>query len=543
MYQTLQVPFRKARFRIPPAQSAQTSMVNPTIDLRDLPQLMNPQEALQVINYLPTSDAQLPKRSGLSKIFEVAGDFPITLLAQFTPTVWIFGYDTTTAAYNTVTQVVTTIKNNWPSDDPQSGVRYGEYFFVCNGSDVIHRIDLALTITAVVGSPHAKVLKAIGARLYAGNLSTDSTAVAYSYTDDGTNPPFTNFTVGTAANQGGLINYRNAGDVTAIDSLGANIIIGAKEGKWSFTITVQDVAGVLTKNDQTVLQRLDMGMARATIVTPKAMFYPNSGGLWQFSSVGQSNVPFSEQEGKSSLILGAEYFQNLDLTNADFAYDQKIDTLFLTCARNSNTNNLVIAYNLTSNTYAEFTGWNINRFMNIDGVIYGASSAEIKVWQCFSGNDDDGSDIWTTFYQELKLGDLETRQELLRGYLDAFLSPSSSLRVCFDIYDIQGNFVQDKLCFTFPSTSGAANASGYGVVSWGSSGFGGSNPAANGNVNPADEGMTEIFDGFGAGYIRNFQRIRIKITEHSKVPHALVWIKIQSEPKVQIRRRKMVKTT
>ncbi len=321
MYTAIQVPFRKVRFRIPSPQTATTMMVNPTTDLKDLPQSMNPQQALQIINYLPTSDASLPTRKGIKKIFTVAGNHPITLLQQFTADVWIFGYEKTTAAYTVSTGIVTNIKTNWPTNDAQSGVRYGDYFFVCNGSDVVHRIDLALTITAVVSSPHAKILRAIGPRLYAGNLSTDATAIAYSYVDNGSNPPFTNFTVGTGADAGGLVNYRNAGDVTAIDSLGANVVVGARKGKWSFSTTTIDSGGTLVKDDQIVLQRIDMGMARTTIVIPKGLFYVNTGGIWQLSSIGQSNVPFSEQEGEASLILGVNYFTNIDLTNADFAYD------------------------------------------------------------------------------------------------------------------------------------------------------------------------------------------------------------------------------
>lgn len=525
----------------PRVTSATTMMVNPSLDLKDLPQLMNPAQALQIVNYVPTSDSTLQSRKGLTRIFTVAGNHPVTLLQQFTSDIWIFGYNTTTAAYTISTGLVTNIKTNWPTNAPQSGVRYGEYFFVCNGSDVIHRINTSLAITAVAGSPHAKILKAIGPRLYAGNLSTDATAVAYSYVDDGTNPPFTNFTVGTGSDEGGLVNYRNAGDVTAIDSLGANIIVGAKQGKWAFTTTSIDVGGTLQKVDQVVQQRIDMGMARATITIPKGMFYVNAGGMWQLQSIGQSNVPFSEQEFEASLILGVTYFNNIDLTNADWAYDAKLDTLFLTCARDSAENNLIIAYNLSSRTYAEFSGWNINRFMNIDQVIYGAGSAQTTVWQCFDGFEDDGNDIWTTFYQELKLGDLETRQELLKCYLDAFLSPSSNLLVCFDIYDVQGVFVPNKLCYTFTSQSGNGGAAGWGQTSWGLAGFGGpGGSAGSGSGGGVDNGnMTENFDGFGPGHIRNFQRIRIKITQHSKVPHKLVWIKAQSEPKIQIRRRKM----
>ncbi len=529
-YIPLAVAFRKNRLSLPQPTGTTTMFVNPSLDLKDMPQLMTPQQALQIVNYLPTSDARLPTRKGLKKIFEVAGGHPITLLQQFTTDIWIFGYNTTTAAYTISTNTVTNIKTDWPTNAAQSGVRYGDYFFVCNGSDIIQRIDNALTITPVTGSPMATVLFVNGPRLYANTANIGE--VAYSDVDTGANPPFTNWTVGPNADNPGLVTYRNAGVVTAINALGNNIVVGAKEGKWAFTTTIQTVGSTSEKVDVTILERIDMGMARATIVIPKGMFYVNSGGMWQLQSLGQSNIAFSEQEGEASLILGVTYFNNIDLTNADFAYDARIDTIFLTCARNSDVNNLVIAYNVSSGTYAEFSGWKINRFMNIDQIIYGAGAAETKVWQCFEGYDDDGADIWTTFEQELKLGSLETRQELSNFYIDAFLSPSSNLKICCSIYTPQGNYVADKLCYMFTATSGTSSAGGYGVSGWGSSGFGGHNSNPNGN-------MIESFDGFGAGHIRNFQRIRVKITQHSKVPHVLVWIKASAIPKVPIRRRQM----
>ena len=602
MYQPLQVPFKKVRFRLPSASGNPVMMVNPSLDLKDLPQLMKANQALSIVNYNPTSEAKLQVRKGLRRLFSIAADYPITMLQQYTDDLWIFGYHNITASYSVSTGTITNIKTNWPTSDPYSGVRYGDYFFVCNGSDVIYRVSQVITygtnthaftvgnvvtgatslataiiledtgsqltlgtisgtfvsgeiitdtssgsatttsavtlaITAVSGSPKAKVLKAISGRLFAGNLSTDPTAVAYSANDTGTNPPFTNWTVGTGAADPGLNSYRNAGAVQAIDSLGVNIIVFAKEGKWSFSITTISEASSILKEDDFVMERVDMGGGRATIVTDKGLFYVNSGGIWNFQSVGQSNIPFSKQEVKSTLILGAQYFTDIDLTNVDFAYDAQINTLYLTCARDSEDNNLVLAYNIPSATFAEFSGWNLQRFLNIDNTFYGTSSLGATVYSLFTGYDDDGKDIWTTYYQELsQLGALETRQQLAGGYVDAFLSPSGPLNVSFDIYDAKGTFVPNKASFMLKLNSSIGTMGGYGVSGFGTSGFGG--------FEDSDTGpMVEWFDGFGPGYIRNFQRIRVKITGHSKVPHQLVWIKVQSLPKVEIRRRKMVRNT
>jgi hypothetical protein len=597
MYKAIQVPFKKVKFRLPSASGNAHMMAGQTLDLKDLPQLLKPNQALAIINYNPTSEDKLQVRKGLRKLFSVADGHPITLVAQYTDNLWIFCYNKTTAVYDVAADHVTNIKTDWPTNDPFSGVRYGDYFFVCNGSDVIYRISQVITygtmthaftvgqvvtgttslatgiiledtgsrltlgtisgtfqlgeiitdpaggsatsasvvtlaVTTVAGSPKATVLKAISGRLFAGV----GYSVAYSANDTGTNPPFSNWTVGTNAGDPGLNSYRNAGNVTAIDSLGANIIVFGKEGKWSFSITTISEASSILKEDDFVLQRTDQGGARATIVTDKGLFYVNSGGIWNFQSVGQSNIPFSKQEVKTTLILGAKYFDNIDLSNADLAYDATINTLYLTCARNSVENNLILAYNIPSGTYAEFSGWNLCRFMNIDNILYGTSSLSTTVYQLFESYSDDGKDIWTTYYQEIALGGLEERSELAGGYVDAFLSPSGPLNVSFDIYDAKGNFRPDKLSFTMQLAASTSTMGGYGVSSWGTSGYGGFEDSEMGP-------MVEWFDGYGPGYIRNFQRLRIKITQHSKVPHQLVWIKVQAIPKTEIRRRKLVKTT
>jgi hypothetical protein len=594
--------FGKSRLNMPPESSVKTLMINPTLDLKDLPQFMDPQKALRITNYLVTSDQGLLKRKGLEGLFTVAGGNKITMLEKFTDDIYIYGYSTIVAAYVKSTGASTIIKNNFTTSDPFSGVTYGGYFFVCNGGDKIGRISRTLnfdgqtsnftvgavvtggtsgataiilenldagatgtltlsnivgtfvdnelltdssggsatengvvtwTFTSITGAPKAKVLKAVSARLYAGNLSSDPTAVAYSAIDDGTNPPFTNFTVATVATGPGLLNYRNAGAVNAIDSLGNNIIVLANDGKWSFTTTTIDSGGTLTKVDNFVLQRIDFGGCRASLSTPAGMVYANEAGLWLLASIGQSNVPFSEQETEPSLLLGISYFQDVDLTNADIAYDARINTVFLTCAKNSTENNLVIVYNLGLRTFAQITGWNINRFMNDNGVIYGASALATEVWQCFEGNDDDGADIWTDFYQELRTGELWTRQELLGEYIQGYLSQGTELRVCFDIFDVKGNFHRDVLCFDWTAQSVANLGQGWSQISWGSGVFGG------GGI---PQGLVNSFDG-ARGYIRNYQRLRIHITGHDKLSHQINWFSVQARSKIDIRRRTLSQTT
>ena len=605
----IKITFKKVRYRIPSEAAETTPFAKPTLDLSTLPQLMNARAALQITNYVVSTDGGLQKRGGLSNIFTVAGVNPVTMLFEFTPTptgnsnIWLFGYGTTVAAYDLTTQAVTNIKTDFKSSAIGfTGVRYGDYAFVCNNTEAIGRISRTLAYdietsafttglivtgqtsgatavileiadstptgtltlgnivgtfqddeiikdsstgsatangvvtwayTTVSGAPTCGVLATAGGRLYAGNLSDDSAGVRYSDQDSGGNPPFSNWTTGTGGADPGKVFYRNAGTVRAINFLGDNIVVLSDEGKWAFQITTNNTSGTLLKDDVFILQRRDMGGCRASIVTPKGMFYANRGGFWQLKSLGQSNVPFSEQESDPALLLGTTYFTDVDFTNADMAYNAQLDTLFLTIGKNSNINNYVVCINLSTGTMSELTGWNINRFMNIDQTIYGGSAAFTKVYKCFDGSDDDGMDIFTYFYQELQTGGLETRKSLLGQYMDAFVVPNVPLNVTFDIYDAQGNFIPNKLGMTFMATSAPGGSDGYGQAAYGSSAFGGSEQLP---------GVVEYFDG-ARGFIRNYQRVRIKISAADKSPHKLIWIKLNSQEKVSIRKRGMQITT
>lgn len=501
-------------------------------DFRDLPQLLNTEFALKIQNYLIETDGQLVKRKGLLKIFEVAGTDPITMLEKFTSDIYIFGYGTTVAAYTFSTDTITTIKSDFSANDGFNGVRYGEFFFVCNGVEKIYRINNVLAETEITAAPICKVLKVIGPRLFAGNLSTDETAVAYSSTDDGTDPPFSTWTVGTDADDPGLVSYRNAGPVNTIESLGGTPIIWGDFGKWAFKIGTLDVGGTLAKTDQTVMSRVDFG-GSASIETNLGIFYVNEAGLWQLVSVGQNDIKFSDQEAEVSQLLGDQFFDDLDFSSASMVYDAKKRTLFVTCARNSTTNNFVFAYNTEHKAFTEVTGWNINRFLNDDQTIYGGSSTNGKVYKCFHGSDDDGLPIGTEFYQELNVGALQTRKILKGLYVQGFLSLSTTLNVKFDIYDRTGRLITDKMKFEWTTQYNSNSQDGYGTASYGGSAYGGDKDFAN---------TVESFDGIRP-FIRNFQRLRVRITGQDKLPHIINWLSVETAEKARIRRRKLTKIT
>jgi hypothetical protein len=512
---------------------ATTTMAPKGINLHELPQLLNANEALNIENYLITAQGQLVKRGGLQKIFEVAGDVKITMLEKYTDDILIFGYGTTVARYTISTDTVTNIKTDFSSNNGFNGARYGEYFLVVNGVDKMWRMDNAFAITEISASPISDNLLIANNRVVALALSTNKGAAKYSATDDGTDPPFSDWTEGVLADDAGTVYFRNAGDIQSAAMLGDQIVVLADDGKWAFYINTIDSAGALTKIDIFTQYRIDSGGSRGAINTSSGLFYVNEAGLWQLISVGQPNIPYSDQEKRTSVLLGNTFFDDLDLSDASLVHDAKRGFIFLTCRQNSATNNLVLAYSIETQAFMKITGWNVERWLNIGQTIYGASSIKTAVYKCFTGADDDGLEIGTDYLQEIKLGDLFTRQVLQGCYVQGLLSESTSLKVRFDIYDRTGKLIKDKAQFTWTSQNDADSFSGWGTAAWGGAAWGG-------DVDTS--GLIESFDGCRP-FIRNFQRVRLHITGSDTLPHTLNWVSLSARVKANIRRRKLTKIT
>ena len=571
-------------------------MAKSGVNLRDLPQLLDPTSAQVIENYVITAEGGLEKRGGLDLLFDTSVTSAITALEKWDDDTYIFGYDSTkVAAYTKSTATVTDIKTDF-NTNVTSLARYSNgYMFVASPQDKIGRISRTLdydaetgaftaglvltggtsgataiilevddagttgtltlgdivgtfeddetitdtstgsadangvvgfTYTEISTAPIARHIAAINARLFA-SLEDEDGAIRYSEIDDGSNPPYDGWSEGTTSTQGGSIYYRNAGKVNVITNLGNVIIVGADEGKWAFTIDTIDSAGTLKKVDNTVMYRLDGGM-KAALQTDEGVFYVNAEGLWQLVSIGQSNVKFSDQEVKVSNQLGNDFFEDATFTNATFIKDDKTNNLLLSYAEDSNINNQVLVYNTDLKAFSIFTGWNINVFMNDEGILYGAGASTAKVWEILKTDDDDGTDIYYKFEQELNVGGLETIKEIVGQYIQGELSPDTEPLLQFSIYDRTGAYVNNKLELQWNYETTSVDLEGYGEMGWGGA-WGGEGSASGTVVN---------FAGF-RGRIKNFQRIIMKISGNDKAPHKINWFSIQTKEKMPIRRRNL----
>lgn len=502
------------------------------MNLEDLLQVMSLDYALKIVNYIPYRYG-LERRKGLGKIFERTGANPITLLKEFTPGVWIFGYSTYIEAYDTATGLFTVIKSNFSANLGFGGDRYGEYFFTCNGVEKIHRIGSDLSITEITDSPVCSGLKVIGPRLYAFNLSTDESAIQYSEVDDASNPPFDNWTNTTAADAGGKINYRNAGAIRSVCQLGQVTVAFGDKGFFAWIINTVDSNGTMKKIEVVQNYTEDYGGATGAIETPVGIFYLNEAGLWQMVASGNTDTPMSKQQILTSTLLGSKYFEGIAQTSVDLVHDVNQNCIFVTCAKDSDTNNHIIGFKIDLKALFEIKGWNINRFAKIGENLYGASSTKTTVYELFKGYDDDGLNVGYEYYQEIPLKTLFHAHKLLEAYAGGFLSPSSAPKIRFDIYDRDGNLVQDKAKYEWSANSSSFDYDEWGSAKWGDSAWGG-------DFNRA--GLVESFGG-GSPLINDLQRLRIKVTGGDKLRNILSWIAVKTQRKGPIKRRNFSQIT
>lgn len=386
---------------------------------------------------------------------------------------------------------------------------------------------LGYTFAEIAGAPKAKVLKVIGARLFAGNLEGNPGGVAYSDYDTGTNPPFNDWTVGILADDPGLVSYKNIGGVNSIVEFGQFVVVFGDFGKFAFYINVIDSAGSLTKVDVFQLSRLDQGGATGAINTARGLFYLNESGLRQLLNLGNQALPLSDSEFNATLLLGPEYFVNVDQSSADITFDERQNLVFVTYANDSAVNNEILAYDPDAGTITFVTGWNINRFYNNNGEIYGSDSTEPTIYKLFEGYTDDGAPIGTYFQQELDIGGLETIKDALTMWCQGKLSRSSSITLSFDKYDKTGVLDQNVAQYTWNLENGRSLGVGYDE-------FGYDEASYDGDLDLL--GLFDSFEGINLR-LRNIQRLVLKISCSDKVPHQINWVKIQSRVKRTARRR------
>ena len=402
-----------------------------------------------------------------------------------------------------------------------------------NGEDILAlgdlpgRSTLTSALTAQISStniPKCRNLAVWGNRMVAVGLLTDESACQYSDVDDGSNPPFNSWTEGTAATAGGKIYFRNGGRYNFALVLGDWVVVFQDKGKFAFTTNTLDSGGTISKYEETAMTRIDFGGSDG-IMTPYGAFYVNEAGLWNLVSVGQNDVPFSDQEALTSETLGFNYFDDINFSNAALVHDARRSYLYIACGKGSDTNNHVIAYNLKTKSFQEFTNWNISTFLNDDQTIYAGSAVATKFFEV-TGAEDDGEPIPTEFIQEINLGDLNTRNKLDRFDIEGALSEGSEIEIDFDIYDAMGCYEASKVNATFTAQCLAVGGDGFDADPFAGH-FDGDSTDSEGLVNATGQINPKI---------ANFTRLIIRLTSNDRLPHIIYWFRCEGRIKAKTRK-------
>lgn len=362
------------------------------------------------------------------------------------------------------------------------------------------QLDDQLVSGQLTNSPFCKVITVYKDRLVAGNIRGDETNVKWAeqYTIDSTGVPFITWSsvnVPIYFTDPYGVRISDLGDVQEFTRLGTQLVTFFENGKSGIRIVLAGDSPNFTQDIQIDFQTPDSGGFRA-ISTSQGVFYVNESGLWQMFSGGRTNQPFSEQENNNSRILGEDFVQGIDFSNAHLIYHQEKELILVTC-KDGASNDVVLWYNLENKSFGKITGWNVSRFMRISNAYYGADDTKTQVNTLLTGYDDDGANITTQFKRELTLG-IDSLHALTHTLLKGFTSQNSSITISFDIYDKFGTLETDKLTLTLS--------------------------------NPSSGDLIEKFFK-KRSKIREFSRIIMKIESDDKAPHKFNYFSLTTEPK------------
>jgi len=394
---------------------------------------------------------------------------------------------------------------------------------------------VTFAIDLVGDATPARYCKVISDRLLTWNLKGNAAGWEYSDRDNGDNPPFTNFTTGSGFDDPGSGYYRNGITALTAEQIGDIIFIGFEKGWHAFTITQTEIGGVISKYDQAVQTSSTSGIQRAKM-TEVGLIACGDFGIKRLVSLGQSDIPYSEQWETLTEQLGEDFFDDADFTDADIDYDADKGYIYVTYRKDSATNNYVLAIKanqtgVESSVYdgatSFITGWNILKFLRKSDGLYGTSAVTGGTYKLFDGESDLGSAIYCQYLQELNFGGLTEAFDLNEFYCAGKLTSASTLTVSFDRYDRTQRFFERERSYTWNKTNTyPSGASGWGSSAYGSSGYGGSTTG----------GLIEDYTG-GNIKLRSNMRILVRFESNDYSDHTLSWFSAVSTVTTPIRRR------
>lgn len=377
---------------------------------------------------------------------------------------------------------------------------------------------ITFSITNISQAPYAKYIIYGEGRIVLYNLRTDPAGWAYSVRDTGSNPVFgTNWTVGSGFNDPGAGYYRNGETCTSADMIGNIYFIALEKGWTAFSIDQIDIGGVSSKYDNTI-QESDLGIKKVKM-TDVGLIACGTFGVKRLVSLGQPNIPYSEQWETLTEQLGEEYFNDVDFSNSDIVYDDMRGYIYISCAKGGTTSNLMLAIkadlagvksDVKTSATSFFTGLNPYKFLKKGREIYFTSYLDGITYHLFDGENDDGEEIYFEYTQELNISNVENFN------LDLFkcegeLSLASNINIYFDVFDLNAIYQADRRNYTWTAQNSYSSGGGWGSAPWGSSGWG-STGTQTGLIYSKARMQTTI---------RNITRCRVRFTGSDTADHVL----------------------
>lgn len=371
-------------------------------------------------------------------------------------------------------------------------------------------------ITNVADAPYAKYIIYGAGRIVLYNLKDNPAGWVYSERDTGDNPPFTDFTTGTGFNDPGDGYYRNGETCTSADMIGNIYFMALEKGWTAFSIDQTDLGGTSGKFDN-ILQESDLGIKKVKM-TDVGLIACGSFGVKRLISLGQPNIPYSEQWETLTEQLGEDYFVDVDFSDSDITYDDMRGYIYISCAKGGATKNLILAIKadlagveseVKTGATSFFTGLNPYKFLKKGNEFYFTSAIDGLTYHLFSGENDDGTPIYSEYYQELNFSSTQNYN------LDLFkcegeLSPASNITVYFDVFDLNGYFDPDRKNYTWTAQNSYTGSGGWGSSPWGSAW--GATGTQTGLVYSKARMKTQI---------RNITRCRVRFVSSDTADHIL----------------------
>ncbi len=365
--------------------------------------------------------------------------------------------------------------------------------------------------TEITNAPIAKIVKiapagsAFDAMCLTGDVKYNdttkydtSTHVA-SDVDDGSNPPFATWNDSTVQNQGYSIMNRGLGTLNTIASDGERVVLGYANGRTIFTL-----ASTQSDTPAKLIQFIDKkgreSMERNAVETSIGIVFAHSSGIRVLPPRKKDSILLSKDFEDS-------YFDKFSWTNVDIIEDTRRNLILITAANDSTDNNIVLVYDIAKKHWTTFS-WDLDRFADNAGKIYGVSSIDGHLFELFQGYDDNNIDIPYEYQQEIQLPALNGIYNLQNFAIQAIIGEGLVQDIRIDIHDREGVYQKGVAEYTITGTT-PLNV----LKAIGSLGLGGAIGASSKSATTA----TKIYQNPDMAVI-NFTRLIINIQGTNKLP-------------------------